>query len=211
MSGVGFDMKDVNKTQPVYPAINRAILFIIPSVVITTISMILFSQLKGFSETQINVFSITIISAVILSLIGMSAMQLIIYRIVDDREYFKDGASIRAIKMGIVYTLILSLIISAILYPFFTLGLGFSLTRVFVFCFVAFDVLSYLGFFISFLGFGEVCVSGYNLQHFISCNIGFYTLCLPDRACICNCGIQSWDSCFTHFVRVYFINGFSST
>lgn len=129
MSGVGFDMKDVNKAQPGFPAVNRAILFIIPSIVITVISIILFSQLTGLSGTQMNVFSITIISSIVISLIGMAGMQLLIYRIVDDREYFKDGATIRAIKMGIVYSLLFSLIISIVLYPVFNGVLGFSLTE----------------------------------------------------------------------------------
>ncbi len=127
MSGVGFDMKNMNRTQPDYPAINRAILIIIPSIVITVISVILFSQLSGLSGKQMNVFSITIISAVVLSLILMAGMQVLIYRIIDDREYFKDGAAVRATRLGMVYSLFISLIISAILYPLFNGVLGFSL------------------------------------------------------------------------------------
>ncbi|MDP2730721.1 MAG: exopolysaccharide Pel transporter PelG [Dehalococcoidales bacterium] len=133
MSGVGFDMKDVNKTQPRYPAVSRAILFIIPSIVITVISIILFSQLTGLSEAQMNVFSITIISAIVLSLIGMAGMQVLIYRIIDDRDFFKDGATTRATAIGFVGSLLFSLIISASLYPFFSGVLGFSLTEYVIF------------------------------------------------------------------------------
>ena len=133
MSGLGFGMKDLGmkdiiKAQPRHVAIKRAILFIIPSVVITVISIILFSQLRGFTIRQLNVFSITIISAVVLSLIGMAAVQFLIYRIIDDREYFKDGSTSRAIKLGMVYSLLFSLIISAVLNPYFTHVLGFSRT-----------------------------------------------------------------------------------
>ena len=128
MSGVGFDMRDITKVQSGYPAIIRAILFIIPSTVITVISIILFSQLKGLSETQLNVLLITVMAPVVFSLIGMACMQLLIYRIIDDWDYFKDGATITAIKIGILYSLLFSLIISAGLYPYFTGVLGFSIT-----------------------------------------------------------------------------------
>ena len=54
MSAIGFDMKDISKAQPRYPAISRAILFIIPSIVVTVVSIVLFSRLTGLSATQIT-------------------------------------------------------------------------------------------------------------------------------------------------------------
>jgi hypothetical protein len=129
MSGAGFDMKDVNRSQPAYPAIRAAILFIIPSIVITAISVILFSQLRGFTPRQMNVFSITIISAVVLSSIGMAAVQLLIYRIIDNREYFKEGAPARAINVGLLCSFLFSIAVSAIAYPYFTRVLRFSITE----------------------------------------------------------------------------------
>ena len=56
MSATGIDMKDISKDRPCYPAISRAILFIIPSIVVTIISIILFTQLEGLNQTQMNVF-----------------------------------------------------------------------------------------------------------------------------------------------------------
>lgn len=129
MSGTGFDMKGVIRAEPGHPAIGRAILFIVPSIIVTAISVILFSFLTGLGDRQMNVFSITILSAVVLSLIGMAGMQVLIYRIIEDREYFKDGATVRATKVGIVYSLFFSLVVSAILYPIFRGVLGFSLTE----------------------------------------------------------------------------------
>ena len=121
-------MKYKTRAQPGNRATTKAILFIIPSVVITVVSVILFSQLKGLEETELNVFLITVMAPIVLSLIGMACMQILIYRIIDDSEYFKSGAPIRIVRIGILYSLLFSSIISAGLYHYFTGVLGFSLT-----------------------------------------------------------------------------------
>jgi uncharacterized membrane protein len=121
MSGTGFEMKEIIRAGPRLPSLNRAILFILPSIVITVVSITLFSQLTSFTQSQHNIFAITIIAAIILSLVGMAGMQVLIYRIVED------GAVSRSLIIGMTYSLILSVIISALTYPFFINILHFSI------------------------------------------------------------------------------------
>jgi uncharacterized membrane protein len=138
MSGVGFDLKRVLKKVPRSPNVNQAILFIVPSLVITGVSIILFSQLIALTPHQHNIFSITIIAAVILSLVGMAGMQLLIYRIVDDREYYLDGAAIRGIRVGIICSVIFSIVMSGLSSFYFVGVLNFSLTDFFYFSLLLF-------------------------------------------------------------------------
>ena len=138
MSGTGFEMKEVLRTEPKRSSVNQAILFIIPSIVVTIISIILFTQLTALTEQQRHIFSITIIAAIVLSLVGMAGMQLLIYRIIDDPDKDKDGAARRGTNIGIVYSIIFSIIITALVSPYFLNVLHFSLKDFFYFAYLLF-------------------------------------------------------------------------
>jgi uncharacterized membrane protein len=122
MSGTGFEMKETIEAGPRFPSLNRAILFILPSIVITVVSITLFSQLTSFTQPQYNIFAITIIAAIILSLVSMAGMQVLIYRIVEE------GGVTRSIIIGITHSFIVSVIISALAYPLLINILHFSIT-----------------------------------------------------------------------------------
>jgi len=128
MSGTGFDMKEIGQTGPRNANINRGILFILPSIVITVVSMILFSQITSFTQPQQNIISITIIAAIILSLVGMAGMQVLIYRIVESRNDYADGAASRSIMIGMAYSIIFSVVMAAIVSPYFFNVLHFAFT-----------------------------------------------------------------------------------
>ena len=134
MSGTGFELKETSKAGPILHNVNRAILFILPSIVITAVSIALFSQLTSFTQSQHNIFAITIIAAIILSLIGMAGMQVLIYRIVESRDDYADGAAVRSIRIGMVFSFFVSVIIATMAYPYFIYILLFSITDFLYFC-----------------------------------------------------------------------------
>jgi len=138
MSGTGFEMKEVLRTEPKRSSVNQAILFILPSIVVTVISIILFTQLTALTDQQRHIFSVTIIAAIILSLVGMAGMQLLIYRIIDDRDNDKDGAARRGTNIGIIYSVIFSIIITGLVSPYFLNVLHFSLKDFFYFAYLLF-------------------------------------------------------------------------
>jgi len=138
MSGAGFDLRRILKRIPRSPYVNQAVLFIVPSLVVTAVSVILFSQLTAFTPRQYNIFSITIMVAIILSLVGMAGMQLVVHRIVDDREHYSDGAATRVIRVGIIYSVIFSIVASGLLSFYFLGVLNFSLTDFFYFSLLLF-------------------------------------------------------------------------
>ena len=112
----GYNLTKLFKPIVNNPGIRQAVLFIVPSLVTTTISILLFSLLTDFNSTQLNHLSITIFAAIIISLVGAAGMQLLIYRIIEDHEYFTEDAAMRGIKTGILCTVI----------PYFLNVLNFS-------------------------------------------------------------------------------------
>jgi uncharacterized membrane protein len=133
MSGTGFDILETRRPAPKRASLNQAMFFIIPSIVVTAVSIALFAQLTEFNEHQQNVFSITTISAIILSLVGMAGMQILIYRIVDDRQNPSDQTRKRGVRTGVLYAIIFSLAVSAVLFLYFQRVLHFSWTEYFYF------------------------------------------------------------------------------
>lgn len=125
MSGVGLspEFKPMSKKQ----AVGQGALFVVPSLVITIISIVFFLQLRYFTAEWLNMFSVTIIAAVVLSLLGTAVIQIVIYRVQDD-SYYRDGAALRGIRLGIFYSIIASLALSAAMAPYFLSGLGFPVT-----------------------------------------------------------------------------------
>ncbi len=127
MSGTGFEMKETRQDIPRSGNVSRGILFIIPSIVITVVSIILFSQLTSFTPQQQNTISITILAAIILSMVGMAGMQVLIYRIAEPRGEHGDGSVPRGITIGMTYSLIFSIIMAGLSLPYFINVLNFSI------------------------------------------------------------------------------------
>lgn len=97
-------------------AFGRAVLYVIPGIVVTTFSVLLFAQLTGLDDGELNRFSVIILTAIIFSLLSATLMQILIYRINEDKSYFADGGAVRSIRMGVVYSLLSTLVVSGGIY-----------------------------------------------------------------------------------------------
>ncbi|MBE0480242.1 MAG: hypothetical protein IBX68_04620 [Dehalococcoidia bacterium] len=110
------------------PAAGQAVLFVIPSMVITIVSIVLFAALNRFTDQELNMFSVAVLLAVILSLVGTAGMQLLLYKLIDDRTLSREASALRGIRLGVIYSLLFSIAVSAALYPVFRDFLSFSPT-----------------------------------------------------------------------------------
>jgi Putative exopolysaccharide Exporter (EPS-E) len=126
MSIEGYNLTRLFKPIVNNPGVRQAVLYIVPSLATTSISMLLFSLLRGFNAKQMNHLSITMFTAIIISLTAAAGIQLLIYRIIEDHEYFTDDAARRGIKTGILCTTIISLILLATGTHYFLNALNFS-------------------------------------------------------------------------------------
>ena len=120
--------------------ITQGVLFTIPALAILLSSYALFSMLKGLTIQQLNMFSITVTSAVVLALVGTSAMQFLTYKIIADSKDSKEEAASRVIRLGIIHCVSFSTVAGALLYPYFQNVLGFPLIY---FCYFAVLLFSY--------------------------------------------------------------------
>ncbi len=128
MSIEGYNLTRLFKPIVNNPGVRQAVLYVVPSLLTTSISMLLFSLLRGFSAEQMNHLSITMFTAIIISLTAAAGMQLLVYRIIEDHDYFNEDAARRGIKTGILCTAIISLILLVIGTPYFLNVLNFSVT-----------------------------------------------------------------------------------
>jgi uncharacterized membrane protein len=105
----------------------QGILFVAPSVVITAISYLLFALLKDITPPELRQLSLTIMTAVLLSLVGTAPVQLLIYRIVDEGVAAKNEipAMRRAVRVGLIYGVVFTLAVAVLAYPVFRIVLGF--------------------------------------------------------------------------------------
>lgn len=129
MSSAGYNITKLSRPVARRSGVRQAALFIVPSLVITGISIVLFSLLTNFTQPQLNHLSISIFAAIIVSLLAAAGIQLLVYRIVEDHEYFSDGPAKRGIKAGILAASVISLILVAALLPYFILVLNFTYTE----------------------------------------------------------------------------------
>ncbi len=103
----------------------KVTLFAIPSIVVTVVAVTLFAQLRGFTMEQFNRFTVTLLAAVILSLIGTAGIQVLLHRIIRDGE--ASGLAIHhALRFGLTAALAVSTALGIVFYPYFTNILGFS-------------------------------------------------------------------------------------
>jgi uncharacterized membrane protein len=108
------------------PPLAKTALFLVPGVIVTAVSVGLFAMLHRFTVEQFNYFTVTLLSAVILSLIGTSGLQLVIHRIVE-AEPSRAAAMHRTLKLGFICAIALSVITGAAIYPYFIYSLDFPL------------------------------------------------------------------------------------
>ena len=108
-------------------AVREAALFILPAIIITVISILVFSLLTGFTPEQHNRFVVIIFLAIIPSLLGTAGFQVIIYRIIEEKHEAQDKAVDRALFIGIIFGLSFSAAVSGLTLPFIGL-LGLTLT-----------------------------------------------------------------------------------
>ena len=93
MGIAGFNLKDIVKRISYdidKVSLSQGALFIVPPLVITLTSYALFALLTDITGQQLNVFSIIVMSAIILSLVGTGGMQILVYRIIEDNRYHED-------------------------------------------------------------------------------------------------------------------------
>ncbi len=112
----------VKKGSPIIQAVMSAG----PGIVVTVISIILFSNLDGLSLNEQNVFSITILGATVTSLLFSTVMQLLVYRMIDEPNAFPTGAATRGIQIGIIFSIFTTLFITGVSYNYLILSLGFT-------------------------------------------------------------------------------------
>lgn len=124
----GYNLTKLFKPIVHNPGISYAVLFVVPSLVTTSISVLLFSLLRGFSAEQLNHLSVMMFTAIIISLVAAAGIQLLIYRITEDHEFFKEDAARRGIKIGILCTAMIAWILLAIGTLYFQNVLNFSTT-----------------------------------------------------------------------------------
>jgi hypothetical protein len=117
MSAGPFKLKIRTFIPNYHNALFQCVLFIIPSLIVTVVSIVLFALFKDNSE-QLGYFTFTIWASVIISLAGTAGIQILMYQIVNSGKYEKKSAAARGIEIGLFYSLIFSTGISAILYPF---------------------------------------------------------------------------------------------
>ena len=109
-------------------------LFIVPSLATTLASFILFYLLKGFDAHELNSLEVILMTSVILSLVITAGIQFIIYRVAGEaslsRERVTAKSSIsRIIMLGIIFSLVFSIVVSGLAYPYFMIVLKFSILQ----------------------------------------------------------------------------------
>jgi uncharacterized membrane protein len=112
-------------------ALSNSALFIVPSLATTLASFILFYLLGGFDAGKLNTLAVILMSSVILSLITTACIQFVVYRVAGEASLSKERLTARsrvnrAIILGVISSVVFSIIVSGLSYPYFNYVLGFS-------------------------------------------------------------------------------------
>ena len=115
-------------------ALSHGALFIVPSLATTLASFILFYLLKGFDAHELNSLEIILMSSVILSLVITAGIQFLIYRVAGEASLSKERMTAkssisRVIMLGIILSIIFSIAVSGLAYPYFMYVLDFSILQ----------------------------------------------------------------------------------
>jgi hypothetical protein len=128
MSGSGIDISIEKSTHDIErsDALKQAVLFILPSMVITASSLVLFTLLTDFTLQAQNRFAVIILLSVIISLIGTAGLQVFVYRTFERNKKAPAGAGIRSIFIVALYSIVSSVLMSAVIYFFLRSALALS-------------------------------------------------------------------------------------
>ncbi len=106
-------------------AMGRAALATGPAIVTFAITILLFATLTHFDAHALNVFTVTVMAAVILSLLGTAGISPITLGIIGDGSSGRAAVD-RVVWMGLAYSALISLAISTAVYRFLTGTVGLS-------------------------------------------------------------------------------------
>ncbi len=108
-------------------AAREAVLFILPSILVTASTIMLFTFLTGFTPEQHNRFVVTIFLAIIPSLLGAAGFQVLVYRAIDENRAAPARAAARAIFAGLIFAVIFSAVVAGLVLAFIG-PLGLTMT-----------------------------------------------------------------------------------
>ncbi len=112
-------------------------LFIVPSLATTLASGLLFWLLRDYGADELNAMVVVIMSAVVLSMICTAVFQFLIYKKVGESNLEKESRAKEEsigtlLSLGLVASVVLSMLMSGVAYPYFKYVLEYS-TLQFVF------------------------------------------------------------------------------
>jgi uncharacterized membrane protein len=112
-------------------ALRDSTLFYLPSLATTLVSFILFATIKGIEPGKLNTIQVTIMASVILSLMLVAGIQFLTNTVIGQINTSEDKTKQRSLSSGftrlaILLSFIFSIIVSAIVYPYFSSVLHFS-------------------------------------------------------------------------------------
>jgi uncharacterized membrane protein len=112
-------------------ALRDSTLFYLPSLATTLVSFILFATIKGIEPGKLNTIQVTIMASVILSLMLVAGIQFLTNTVIGQINTSEDKTKQQSLSSGftrlaILLSFIFSIIISGIVYPYFSSILHFS-------------------------------------------------------------------------------------
>ena len=112
-------------------ALKNGALFYLPSLATTLVSFILFATIKGIEPEKLNTIQVIIMASVILSLMLVAGIQFLTNTVIGQINTSEDKTKQQSLSSGftrlaILLSFIFSIIISGIVYPYFSSVLHFS-------------------------------------------------------------------------------------
>ena len=112
-------------------ALKDSTLFYLPSLATTLVSFILFATIKGIEPGKLNTIQVTIMASVILSLMLVAGIQFLTNTVIGQINTSEDKTKQQSLSSGftrlaILLSFIFSIIISGVVYPYFSSVLHFS-------------------------------------------------------------------------------------
>ena len=112
-------------------ALKDSTLFYLPSLATTLVSFILFANIKGIEPEKLNTIQVIIMASVILSLMLVAGIQFLTNTVIGQINTSEDKTKQQSLSSGftrlaILLSFIFSIIISGVVYPYFSSVLHFS-------------------------------------------------------------------------------------
>ena len=120
------DEPERGRPEPSEPSpARRAVTMVAPSVITFVITVTLFASLRDFDAVGLRLFTVAVLSAVILSLLGTAPLTPVIIGIIGDGTSGR-RAIYRVMLLGGIYSVLWSVVTGAALYGFLTGSVGLS-------------------------------------------------------------------------------------